>query len=165
MVAPTATQTSTQFSDDTSSSKSIVPRFPRVPSFNGTFFSRDRPSSPAFTADSPLQESRRPSLGVVTNSPQAPVGRHCPTCQCWRHTSSTQNSYDYPSPSTPAHVSPPPSPFKAVFPGVLLYVPEDQHSSARPPSPTASSIYSGYFRDTPSSPDREMAAHSRASRV
>lgn len=78
---------------------------------------------------------------------------------------STQASFDYALPNTPAGAvaSPPPSPFKAVFPGVLLYVPEDPHAGGNPPSPTASSIYSGYFRDSPKSPDREL--NPRASRV
>lgn len=164
-ISPTSTQISTQYSDDTSSSKSIVNRFPRVPSFGNSFFSREQPSSPVPLADSPIHESRRPSLGVVTNSPQVPTtaARHCPTCQCWRHTVSTQASADYNSPNSPVGglgPSPPPSPFKAVFPGVLLYVPEEPHANG-PPSPTASSIYSGLFRDSFTTPELT----SRTSRV
>lgn len=54
--------------------------------------------------------------------------------------------------SVDAQLSPPPtqppSPFRSVFPGVMLYVPpEEQRPQPEPPSPTsASSVYS-YYRE------------------
>ena len=161
--APTSTQTSTQLSDDGSSSKSVVSRFPR-PSFNSNFFSREQPSSPSSVA--PSQSSGgsavAPNAGLlalnstalVPNGSQASTSRHCQTCQCWRHTTSTQ-SLDFPP--SPVAVSPPPSLFKTVSPGVLLYSPQDPHANGPPPSPTASSVYS-YYRESqvlPPSPETE----------
>jgi hypothetical protein len=163
VTAPTSTQISSQFSDDGSSSKSVSSRFPRVPSFNSNFFSREPLPSPPVA---PSQTSRgstvapnasplAPNNTTSSSSSQASTSQHCPTCQCWRHTTSTQLSLDFPP--SPVAVSPPLSPFKAVFPGVLLYVPEDPHTNGPPPSPTASSVYS-YYRDSqvlPPSPEAE----------
>jgi hypothetical protein len=163
--SPTSTRASSQFSDDQSSSKSVVSRFPRVPSFNSNFFSRERPPSPSSV--SPTQSSGgsavAPNAGplapnsttLAPSGTQASTYRHCSTCQCWRHTTSTQLSLDIPP--SPVATSPPPSLFKTVSPGVLLYVPEEPHANGPPPSPTGSSVYS-YYRESqvlPPSPEAE----------
>jgi hypothetical protein len=122
-----------------------VSRFPRVPSLNTNIFSREkeRPPSPTSTMlSNPLSS---PTSDVVGSNPD---NRHCPTCQCWRHTTNTQASID----SAPGiSSSPPPSPFRAVFPGVLLYVPEERQNNHRPTS-ASSSLYQ-YYRERPSTPE------------
>ncbi|PVG03613.1 hypothetical protein CPB86DRAFT_779347 [Serendipita vermifera] len=145
-ISPIKTQLSV--SSDEHSNKSLVSRFPRVPSLNGNFFSREkeRPPSPTSTMLSRQSNALGSPTSEVVNS--NPDNRHCPTCQCWRHTLDTQARPDSPYIISS---SPPPSPFRAVFPGVLLYVPEENQNSQRPTS-SSSSIYP-YYRERPPSPE------------
>jgi hypothetical protein len=194
-------QTSTRISsDDNSSTRSIIARLPRVPSFNSSLFFRERDR-----ATSPVSS---PVLDISSFSPPVPpiplgaeyafsegfTGKHCPTCQCRRHTTSTQSiessqspqstrarsgidsqgvranqaslTLDLPRQSTTrtSAMSPPPSPFRAVFPGVLLYVPdEDERIGVRPPSSPTSSVYGGYYNESEpsSSGHRKQSLNSR----
>ncbi|KAG8761455.1 hypothetical protein FRC14_003868 [Serendipita sp. 396] len=151
---------------DDISAKSIVSRFPGVPSFSGGFFrDRERSSSPASSARSTVPSV--PSSGNYS-APEASDGKHCPTCQCRRHTALTNISLGPSTPVSPTTSSPPPSPFRQVFPGVLLYAPEGQTRPApiyyEPPSPS-SSIFT-YYRDAhsdlrPPSPEPHIDGHQR----
>jgi len=141
LVAQTSTQSSRGDSDDRSSTRSVVSRFPRVPSFNSGIFSRGRPVSPVLHIGSAGSESIPSTNGNRSTSNE----KHCSTCQCWRQTTSTQANLDIPppTPSTPTS----PSSFRSVFPGVLLYVPEanEIHASRPSSSPSMSSL--PYYRD------------------
>ena len=135
-------------SGDEFSAKNFVGRFPMVPSLTGSLFSRDRgrPATPASIV--PSSNGSIPSNSSIGSSPQAE--RHCSTCQCWRHTMSTQVSVE-------VTTSQPPSPFRAVFPGVMLYVPKEQTnhpdvpneqtSRPEPPRPTSTSSVYTYYRE------------------
>lgn len=141
--AHTSTQSSGGEYDDHSSTKSIATRFPRLPSFNASLFSRGRPTSPISHAGSGGSELLSPP---VADEHESQNGKHCATCQCWGHTNSTQPSLDLPppTPTTPSSPS-----FRSVFPGVLVYVPEEE----RVDGPAMSSTTSlPYYRDrlTPS---------------
>ena len=140
LVAQTSTQSSKGDSDDRSSTRSVVSRFPRVPSFNSGIFSRGRPVSPVSHIGSAGSESIPSTNGNHSTLNE----KHCSTCQCWRQTTSTQANLDVPppTPSTPTSPS-----FRSVFPGVLLYVPEANETHASGPRSSLSTSNLPYYRD------------------
>lgn len=151
--APTTTQNSGSDFDDQASTKSTAPRFPHIPLFRGSMFSRERgrPTSPVSQPPSGGSGPAVPTLSVPSPSHSHPSvsDRYSPTYQSGPHAVLTQASLDLPppTPTTPGSL------FKPVHPGVLLYVPEDSDTDvlASPPSSTTSLPYLRNSSPCPSS--------------